>query len=457
MSVKIHDLVIAPQARPLLGSVPAPADEDIAQLFLLSAALAEGTSEIRRLSRGSEVSPTINALRALGVMVEDHGETTVRVRGASLRGLAAPDRTIDCGSSVRLVHRLAGILVAQPFQTVLAGDAALMPTGVALTAAALRGRGGQMEGVFSAAHVGEVLPPFVVGPLPGGRPLSDVQHELLAPGPEVKEALLLSGMYAGGPTYVRERLVSRDHVERLLQALDVPLRVAGPIVELDPEGWPATLPSFGEDVPGDVAVAALLLGMASIVRGSQVCVRGIGLNPTRTGALEWLRQMGGEVELEVHALRLGEPEGIACASHEPLRAVAMADEMLLRSGDGWPVLVALAARAYGSTELAGLGAIVGLDRGGIERFVVMLRAFGLGAEATAGGMDISGRPEGALSAADIESHGDSRIAVTAIMLGLVGDAPTRIRNVDPLARRFPRLLGTLRALGADVRVEQRDV
>jgi 3-phosphoshikimate 1-carboxyvinyltransferase len=179
--------------------------------------------------------------------------------------------------------------------------------------------------------------------------------------PDVKEALLLSGLYADEATYVKEQIVSRDHLERMLQALDVPVSAAGPIVGLDPAPWNARIEPFSFEVPGDVAGATLLAGLAALVPGSRICVRDVGFNATRTGAFELLRQMGAAVELVVQGTRLGETHGTVCAAHAPLRAVSMAGELLQRAGDDLPVLAALAARARGTTEIVGIDELAKID------------------------------------------------------------------------------------------------
>lgn len=457
-----HDLVVMPQARPLSGSVPAPPDEDLSHLALLVAALADGVSELRRLSKGAHVAALVDALRRLGVTIEMAPENDATlVHGRRLRGFADPEGPVACGGSLATLHRLAAVLAAHPFRTVLTSDAT-RPSGMKQIAAALRRRAAQVEGAFSGAQAGELTSPFTVGPLAVNRALSGVEIELGEPRRDVKEALLLSGLYADEATYVREPIVSRDHLERMLQALEVPVSAVGPIVALDPAAWTGTIASFFFEVPGDVAAATLLSGVAALVPASRVCIRGVGLNPTRTGALELLRQMGAGVELSAQATRLGETEGTVCTGYAPLRSLPVAGELLLHAQGDLPVMVALAARARGTTEIAGVGDLAHADAFGengvvAADFAVLLGAFGVDAVTPdPSRLVVLGRPEGALDAADIDAQGDAARATTALILGLLGREPTRIRNADALAERFPRLVGTLRALGADLRVERRD-
>jgi 3-phosphoshikimate 1-carboxyvinyltransferase len=458
-----HDLVVMPQARPLLGSVPAPPDEDLSHLALLLAALADGQSELRRVAKGPNIAALIDALRVLGVEVDVASASgTIVVRGRALRGLVDPGAPLECRRSLPTLRRLAAVLAAQPFRTVLAADAGQPLTGMTEVAAALRRREAQIEGTFSGERAGALVAPFTVGPLPRGRAFSGVEYELAEPRSDVKEALLLSGLYADEATFVREPLVSRDHLERMLQALDVPVNAAGPIVALDPSAWKRRIEAFLFEVPGDVAAAALYSGMAALVPGSRVCVRGVGLNPTRAGALELLRQMGGDVEMTAQATRLGEGEGTVCVTYAPLRAMSMAGELLMRGRDDLPALIALAARARGTTEIAGIdGACPGDPVGGwrfsIDAMVDLLRALGVEAESpNRATLVVTGRPDGPLDGVDIDAEGDAACAATALTLGLVAKGPSRIRHADALAERFARLVGTLRAIGADVRVERRD-
>jgi 3-phosphoshikimate 1-carboxyvinyltransferase len=341
-------------------------------------------------------------------------------------------------------------------------------------AAALRRRSAQIEGVFAGGKAGDVAAPFTVGPLAVDHALSGVEYDLSEPRYDVKEALLLSGLYADEATFVRETLVSRDHLERLLLALGVPIDAAGSIAALDPVAWNASIPAFSYTVPGDVAAAALLSSAASLVPGSRVCVRGVGLNPTRTGLIDLLRQMGGAVETTTQATCLGEVEGIVCASYAPLRSTTMAEELLLRASDDVPALVALAARARGTTEIIGVDDVcalaalagarpfdephVGRATGALQAdaFVDVLRAFGVIAETCEGSLVVQGRPDEPLASADIDARGDAARASLAVLLSLVARGPSRIHGADALAARFPRIVGTLRALGADVRVEPTD-
>jgi 3-phosphoshikimate 1-carboxyvinyltransferase len=457
-----HDLIILPQAQPFSGSVPAPPDQDLSHLALLVAAIAEGESAISHLSSGSDVESLCAALRGLGVAIEDSPGAPTRVVGRGVRGFVDPGAPIACGSSLSTLRRLAALLVAHPFKTVLTAEPSSAFAAMTDVASALRRRAAQIEGAFATSRAGEMAPPFTLGPLPAGHALSGVEYAAPMARTDVKEALLLSGLSADEATYVREPLVSCDHLERMLAALDVPVTGAGSIVSLDPENWDGKIAAFSFEVPGDPAFASLLVGLGSMIRESQVTVRGVGLNASRAGAFELLRQMGGAIDLVPQATRLGEAEGMINAMCAPLRGVTMDGEPWHHASDDWPVLVALAARARGVSEIARPPSsdVRGVRSTATERaesVALLLRAFGVEAEsAPHGGIVVSGRPEGALEGADVDVAGDAERATLAVMLGFVARGQTRVRRIDAWAARFPRIVGTLRALGADVRVERRE-
>jgi 3-phosphoshikimate 1-carboxyvinyltransferase len=286
--------------------------------------------------------------------------------------------------------------------------------------------------------------------------LSEIEVDIPPASSHIKNALLFSGLFADGPTYVREPEVTRDHAVRLLGALDVPVSTAGSVVELDPSAWSGEIPGFSHDVPGDGSAAALLLGAASLVPDSRVCVRGVGLNPTRAGWIDGLRSLGSAVDSELHEVVQGEPIGTVCASSAPLRAIHLEGEVLLRASGELAVLAALAAVAQGETEI-----VMRRDaqlRAGVtfEVLAELLRGFGVDAEAGADRLRVAGRADGAPRAGDVDAADSPHLADAAMLLGLVADGPTRIRRVDGWAAACPRIVGTLRALGADLRVEERN-
>lgn len=447
-------LVVHPADKPLAGSVPVPSDKSIGHRALLIGALCEGKTRITGFSHGEDNVSTANCLRAMGVVIDEPGAAELVVHGVGLRGLRAPERDLDCGNSGTTMRLLCGVLAAQRFRARLVGDETLSRRPMMRVAGPLRARGAAIEGRAHASKQGEIVAPLVVGPLPEGRSLGSLEYESPVSSAQVKSAVLLSGLYADGATRFREPTVSRDHTERMLAALGAPLRTVGPLVEIDPSGWePRRLSALDIAIPGDVSAAAFVLVAAQIVEGSRVTARGVGVNPTRTGILEIARDMGAGLAIEPQGERSGEPVAELHAWSEPLRAIAIGGETVPRAIDEIPIACALAARARGTTRIRDAEELRHKESDRVATMAGVLRAFGVTCEERPDGLDVEGRAEGALEAADIDSRGDHRIAMTAAVLALVARAPARIRDAACIATSYPKFVATLRALGARVDVE----
>jgi 3-phosphoshikimate 1-carboxyvinyltransferase len=447
----VTDFVVHPATKALSGSVPVPSDKSIGHRAVLLASLANGKSKITNFSHGEDNVSTANAMRAMGVLIEDVGPTELAVTGSGIFGLRAPKGPLDCGNSGTTMRLLSGILAAQPFQTTLIGDASLTRRPMMRVVGPLRSRGGRIDGAPHPKKQGDVTAPLVIGPLPEGEFLSGIEYASPVASAQVKSALLLSGMYAHGTTYFKEPTVSRDHTERMLGALGLPIRTVGSVVELDPAGWSGQMPGFEIDIPGDISAAAFLLVAAQLVEGSRVTAPGVGVNPTRTGLLEILRDMGAGLGTEPQGDRAGEPIAHVHAWHAPLRGAEIGGETVPRAIDEIPIVCALAARAKGTTTIRDAEELRVKESDRVATMAHVLRAFGVTCEERPDGLVIEGR-ESPLEPATVDSRGDHRIAMTAAILGLVARAPSRITDVDCVATSFPRFVGTLRALGAEIEV-----
>jgi 3-phosphoshikimate 1-carboxyvinyltransferase len=413
-------------------------------------ALCHGKSRIRGFSGGDDNHRTAAALRAMGVSVEV-SDREVIVVGGGLFGLRPPQAAINCGNSGTTLRLLLGLLAPQPFRSTLVGDASLSMRPMMRVISPLRRRGARIDGKPHASRASELVAPLELLGLPEGEYLGPLEHEGEVASAQVKSALLLSGLYAHGPTYVREPTLSRDHTERMLLSLGVPLETIGPMVRLDPAGWNAQMPAFDLELPGDASAAAFLIAAAQLGPGSRVTVRGVGTNPTRPGFLEVLRDMGGGLIVEPRGERGGEPVADLHAWPAPLRAARVGGELVPRAVDELPVLCALAARAYGQTRISDAAELRVKESDRLATMAIVLRAFGVGCEELADGLVIEGRPEPLLPAR-VASRGDHRIAMTAAVLALAGSGPSTIEDVDCIATSFPRFVGTLRALGAQIDV-----
>jgi 3-phosphoshikimate 1-carboxyvinyltransferase len=445
-------LVVHPATTPLVGSVPVPSDKSIGHRALLLGALCEGDTHITGFSHGEDNVSTANALRAMGVAIEEPGPDELIVHGVGLTGLRAPERELDCGNSGTTMRLLCGVLSAQRFRATLVGDETLSRRPMMRVAGPLRSRGAVIEGRAHPSRPGEIVAPLVVGPLPAGQDLGGLEYESPVASAQVKSAMLLSGLYASGATRFREPTVSRDHTERMLGALGCPIRTVASIVELDPTGWDRKMRAVDIAIPGDLSAAAFLVVAAQLVEGSRITVRGVGVNPTRTGLLEIARDMGAGLAVAPEGDRSGEPVAELHAWSASLRAMAVGGETVPRGIDEIPIACALAARASGTTRIRDAEELRHKESDRIATMARVLRAFGVTCDEKADGMDIEGR-DTALEPADVDSRGDHRIAMTASVLALVARGPCRVRDAGCIATSYPKFVATLRGLGAHIDIE----
>jgi 3-phosphoshikimate 1-carboxyvinyltransferase len=446
-------IVIHPATNPLVGSVPVPSDKSIGHRALLLGALCRGTTRISGFSHGEDNVSTATCLRAMGVVIKEAGPADLVVDGVGLDGLRAPSVPLDCGNSGTTMRLLCGMLAGQRFRSTLVGDETLSRRPMMRVAGPLRMRGAMVEGRLDPSREREVFAPLTVGPLPTRHDLAPLEYESSVASAQVKSALLLSGLYASGLTRFKEPTISRDHTERMLGAMGVPIRTIGSVVELDPTGWDRRMPAFEITIPGDISAASFLIVAAQLVEGSRITIRGVGVNPTRTGLLEIARDMGAGITIEPQGVRGGEPVAEVHAWSAPLRPTLIGGETVPRAIDEIPIACALAARAGGVTRIRDAAELRHKESDRIATMAIVLRAFGVECEEKPDGLDVHGRG-GPLDAADVDSRGDHRIAMTAAVLALAAGAPSRVRDAGCIATSYPKFVATLRALGARVDVEE---
>lgn len=436
---------------PLRGRARVPGDKSIGHRALLFGALAEGRSLVRGLSGGLDNASTANAFAKMGARYEIAGDTA-RIEGVGLDGLSMPDGHLDCGNSGTTMRLIAGVLAAQKFGTRLVGDASLTRRPMRRVVEPLRARGAHISGVRGPKE-GEHYPPLSVAPLVEGERLTGIEVRTEVASAQVKSALLLSGLWADGPTAVAEPTLSRDHTERMLVALGAPLEAFGAMCVLDPTRWEKRrLPPFEWTVPGDLSSAAFLLAAAAMVPGSEIELEGVGVNPTRTGLLDALRGMRARVEVVPRGDAAGnEPVATLHARHAALAPTRIGGELIARMIDEVPVFAALATSAHGRTEIRDAEELRVKESDRLETMAEVLRAFGGDVVELADGLTIHGGR--GLRAARVESHGDHRIAMSAVVLGLVAEGETHVDDVACVDTSFPGFAALLRSLGADVREE----
>ena len=446
------NLRVYPADRPLTGRVEVPSDKSISHRALILAALANGRSRLQRFSYGEDNVSTLAALRALGVSIGDDGAESIVVEGVGLDGLHEPSVDIDCGNSGTTMRLLCGVLSAQTFHSRMVGDASLSRRPMLRVAAPLELRGAVIRGHHHPTKPDDITAPLDVGPLPLGKRLTELEYRLPIASAQVKSALLLSGLFASGSTVLSEPLLSRDHTERMLQAIGVPLVTIGTSVRLDPPTSVMALNAFDVELPGDLSAAAFPLVAAALVEGSCVTTLHTGTNPSRTGLIDALKSLGAHWVLAPRGSVLNEPLAELMVKQKPLRAALIGGEMATRAIDEIPIICALAARASGVTEIADVAELRVKESDRLATMATVLTAFGVNCEERPDGLSIEGRPERPLRAARVESHGDHRIAMTAAVLALVADGPSSIEDTDCIATSFPNFVETLRQLGARIEV-----
>jgi 3-phosphoshikimate 1-carboxyvinyltransferase len=414
---------------PLRGTVRVPGDKSISHRALLINALASGPARVTNLLQSDDVRATVNALRQLGVDVETEGGTAI-VRPPK-DGLREPLDVIDCGNSGTTIRLLAGVLASRPFLSVLTGDASLRKRPMDRVLAPLKKMGAHVDG-----RDGGKLAPIAIR---GGR-LQMIQHALPVASAQVKSALILAGLRDG--VAVREPGHSRDHTERMLIRMGVPIRRA-------PDDWLVVLPReklepLDVDVPGDISAAAFFLVGASIVEGSELYVKGVGVNPSRTGILEALDRMGADLQVFPVEGAGAEPQADLLVRSGKLIGTRIDGELALRCLDELPVIAIAAAFAEGDTVIADAAELRVKESDRITRTVTGLRSLGIQVEERPDGMVIhGGRPAGV---GVCDATGDHRIAMAFAIAGCAVDDGVMVVGADAVSSSYPEFAQHLESL-----------
>lgn len=426
------------------GEASVPGDKSISHRAIILGALAEGETRVTNLSPGEDNRRTVDAFRAMGVAIseerDEREQGAVTVNGAGLRGLRKPPGPIDCGNSGTAMRLLAGVLAGQPFETTLVGDASLSRRPMRRVAEPLRLMGARVEGAGDDA--GEVRPPLRVEGPAGGEALRAIDYVSPVASAQVKSAVLLAGLYAGGVTSIVEPAPSRDHTERMLGAFGAELRVEGRRVSL--RGGPR-LRGCAVEVPGDLSSAAFLLVAALVTSGGEVLVRRVGVNPTRIGVLDILRRMGARIEVTGAGEAGGEPVADLLARASELRAVEVTDpELVVRSIDEFPILCVAAACAKGVTRIRNAAELRAKESDRIAAMAEELGKLGVHIRTLPDGADIEGGAP--LKGARCRSHGDHRVAMSLAVAGLAAEGETVIEDSAMVATSYPGFAATLERL-----------
>jgi 3-phosphoshikimate 1-carboxyvinyltransferase len=404
---------------PLRGRAQVPGDKSISHRALLLGALAEGESHVAGFLPSGDCLSTLGCLRDMGVEVTIHEPTRLTVHG---RGLRPPRGPLNCGRSGTTMRLLAGMLAGQPFDCLLTGDPQLLRRPMRRVVQPLRAMGAEIDDQDGRA-------PLAIH----GQRLRGYDHTLAVASAQVKSALLLAGLRAEGPTVVRQPGPARDHTERMLAAMGAEVLLHGLDVTLHPASELAPL-SF--TVPGDLSSAAFPLVAAALIPGSEVVLEGVGVNPTRTGLLEVLGEMGVTITLSGERVEVNEPVADLTVCTSPaLRAVEIGGDTVVRMIDEFPVLAVAATQATGVTRVRDAGELRVKETDRIATAVTELGKMGARLQPTPNGFLAHGPTP--LQGAVVESHGDHRLAMALAVAGLLAKGETVIRDIDCIADSFP--------------------
>ena len=429
---------------PLSGEAHVPGDKSISHRSLILGALTVGETTVRGLLEGQDVLDTAKAMRAFGAEVEKDADGVWHVHGVGVGGFAEPDQVIDCGNSGTGVRLIMGAMATSNITATFSGDASLNSRPMARVTDPLAGFGCQTVG-----RSGGRLPLTIVGakdPVP-------VRYEVPVPSAQVKSAVLLAGLNAPGETVVIEQEATRDHTERMLRGFGAEIETEvtndGRVITL--KGQPELSPQH-IDVPRDPSSAAFPVCAALIVPGSDVLVPNIGLNPTRAGLFETLREMGADLTYENQREEGGEPAADLRARFSPdLKGIEVPPERAASMIDEYPVLSVVAAFAQGETHMPGVKELRGKESDRIAAMADGLRAAGVTVEDgpdwwTVHGLGHGNVPGGITAA----THLDHRIAMSFLILGMAAQQPVALDDGGPIATSFPIFEPLMMQLGAKI-------
>jgi 3-phosphoshikimate 1-carboxyvinyltransferase len=416
----------------LRGQARVPGDKSISHRALLLGALAEGDGRVEGFLPSGDCMASLGCLRGLGVQVEQHSPTALTIHGRGLRGLQPPAGPLSCLRSGTTMRLLAGILAGQPFESVLTGEDQLLRRPMGRIVEPLARMGADITATDGRA-------PLVVR----GRALQAIEYSLPVASAQVKSAVLLAGLYASGPTTVRQPGPARDHTERMLAAMGVEIEVHEWAVTLHPL---SRLAPLSLAVPGDFSSAAFPLVAAASLSGSEITLHGVGINPTRTGLLDVLRDMGASVSVFHEREHGNEPVADLSVCASTLRGVEIGGGLGVRMVDEFPALAVAATQAQGTTVVRDMAELRVKETDRIATVVDELRTLGADIEPMPDGFIVKGPTP--LRGGRVSSHGDHRLAMALAVAGLLAEGPVVVEGSACAADSFPGFAELMRQLGA---------
>lgn len=417
---------------PLKGTIDVPGDKSITHRGYILGALASGNTVVRDPLRAHDTDSTLNAVASLGVKVERKAGS-VLISGGGLEGLSEPEGVLDLGNAGTGVRLMAGLLASCPFFTTLTGDASLRSRPMGRIVAPLRDMGAVIDG----RKGGSLLPLSIRG---GG--LRAIEFTSPVASAQVKSCVLIAALSGAGETSFTEPALSRDHTERLLEYMGASLKRADNTLII---AGGQSLDGCDISVPGDISSAAFFLVAASVLEGSSVTLRRVGVNPTRTGLLDLLRAMGTDVVVDELPDEGPEPMAdITVKGGGSLVGIDVPEEWIPSIIDELPLVAVAAAAARGKTVIRGAKELRVKESDRIASTVNMLDLAGVSVTEAPDGFVVEGGT--GVKSADFTSHSDHRIAMASAVLTMMADSPGTVRDTDCVATSFPDFVQRMNSL-----------
>ncbi len=425
--------VIKPSGK-LRGEITVPGDKSISHRSVMLGSIAKGDTKISGFLTGEDCLSTIDCFKKLGIDIEVNG-TDVTVHGKGLKGLSAPAETLDVGNSGTTLRLMSGILSAQPFTTRLTGDSSIQKRPMGRVASPLG-----LMGAKITSENEKMTAPLTIE----GQKLHGIDYTLPVASAQVKSALILAGLYADGETRITEPEATRDHTEIMLNYLGADIKKEGDTIVVRPA---AELTGRDITVPGDISSAAYFIAAALISKDSEVLIKNVGVNPTRTGIITAFKAMGGNIELTNERTVCGEPVADILVRSSRLHGVVIKGAIIPKLIDEIPVIAAAACYASGETVIADAAELRVKESDRIKTMAAELGRMGATVIQTDDGMIILGGIP--LHGAVCESYNDHRVAMSVAVAALGAKSETQIKDCGCVDISFPGYFDALMSLMED--------
>lgn len=408
----------------LRGEITVPGDKSISHRSVMLGAIAKGTTHISGFLTGADCLSTIACFKKLGIDIEVDG-TNVTVHGKGLHGLTATSETLDVGNSGTTLRLMSGLLSAQPFSCHITGDSSIQKRPMGRIADPIKLMGGKL---ISDKSGEKITAPLTIE----GTKLNSINYTLPVASAQVKSALILAGMYADGKTRITEPEITRDHTEIMLNYLGADIKKDGNTIIVNPV---EELTSRDISVPGDISSAAYFIAAALICPDSEITIKNVGVNPTRTGIVDALISMGANIKLKNERTVCGEKVADIVAKTSKLHGTVIRGNIIPKLIDEIPVIAAVACFAEGETIIADAEELKVKESNRIKTTATEINRMGGNITETDDGMIIKGT--GNLHGAICKSYNDHRIAMSVAVAALTADGNTEIKNAECSNISFP--------------------